>query len=148
MIVDSGNRTEFDTGAVRDLGSGKGRCDLLPLREVAEYIGDVVLDAIASFQETNDTAFLYDALYETDMFTDEASAILEVAIHFEEGCNKYGERNWEKGIPVHRYIDSAIRHYLKYLRGDDDERHDRAFFWNILCCIWEINRKCKLGGQQ
>lgn len=30
MIKDSGERTEFSTGAVRDMHSGKGRYDLLP----------------------------------------------------------------------------------------------------------------------
>lgn len=30
MIKDSGDRTEFSTGAVRDMHSGKGRMDLLP----------------------------------------------------------------------------------------------------------------------
>lgn len=30
MIKDSGDRTKFNSGAVRDLGAGKGRCDLLP----------------------------------------------------------------------------------------------------------------------
>lgn len=30
MIKDSGARHEFDTGAVRDMPEGKGRCDLLP----------------------------------------------------------------------------------------------------------------------
>ena len=29
-IQDSGNRREFETGAVRDMQEGKGRCDLLP----------------------------------------------------------------------------------------------------------------------
>ena len=30
-IKDSGNRSEFPTGAVRDLSHGKGRMDLLPM---------------------------------------------------------------------------------------------------------------------
>lgn len=30
MLKDSGNRREFETGAVRDMQEGKGRCDLLP----------------------------------------------------------------------------------------------------------------------
>lgn len=30
-ILDSGNRTEFETGAVRDVQQGKGRFDLMPL---------------------------------------------------------------------------------------------------------------------
>jgi hypothetical protein len=70
---------------------------------------------------------------------------LEVAIHFEEGAKKYGENNWQKGIPVHCYIDSAVRHYLKFLRGDKDEPHDRAFCWNILCAIWTCKHKPELN---
>ena len=31
MIKDSGERTEFETGAVRDMHTGKGRYDLLPM---------------------------------------------------------------------------------------------------------------------
>lgn len=31
MIKDSGTRRQFDSGAVRDVGEGKGRCDLLPM---------------------------------------------------------------------------------------------------------------------
>lgn len=36
MIKDSGERTEFATGAVRDMHAGKGRNDLLPLNAVME----------------------------------------------------------------------------------------------------------------
>ena len=75
----------------------------------------------------------------------EQCAFLEVAKHFEEGAKKYGEDNWQKGIPTHCYIDSAVRHYLKWLRGDNDEPHDRAFVWNILCCIWTCIHKPKLN---
>ena len=32
ILKDSGTRTEFDTGAVRDAQEGKGRMDLLPMR--------------------------------------------------------------------------------------------------------------------
>ena len=35
-ILDSGERTEFATGAVRDLHEGKGRMDLLPWRAIIE----------------------------------------------------------------------------------------------------------------
>ena len=30
-IKDSGERTQFNSGAVRDMHEGKGRCDLLPM---------------------------------------------------------------------------------------------------------------------
>lgn len=36
QIKDSGNRTEFVTGAVRDIHEGKGRMDLLPWRAIIE----------------------------------------------------------------------------------------------------------------
>ena len=67
---------------------------------------------------------------------DVCTMLLELSKHYEDGCLKYGERNWEKGIPLHCFIDSGVRHYLKFLRGDDDERHDRAFFWNMYGAIW------------
>lgn len=35
-ILDSGDRTEFSTGAVRDLSEGKGRMDLIPWMAVIE----------------------------------------------------------------------------------------------------------------
>ena len=62
------------------------------------------------------------------------NTLLEVSMHYKNGTLKYGERNWEKGIPLHSYIDSATRHFLKYIGGYDDERHDLAFIWNLLCC--------------
>ena len=63
---------------------------------------------------------------------------------YEDGAIKYGERNWEKGIDLHSYIDSAVRHFLKYLDGWDDEPHDRAFIWNILGAIWTLNHHLEL----
>ena len=74
-------------------------------------------------------------------FKSKYDAFLELAIHFEEGAKKYSDNNWKKGIPVERYLDSAVRHYCKFKRGDTDERHDRAFLWNILCCYWTMTCK-------
>lgn len=141
-IKDSGERTEFETGAVRDMRSGKGRCDLMPLEVVSELMDDVVIRDIANFQKSNDYRELLDALlhFADDHNWSLCNMMLEVAIHFEDGAKKYGENNWQKGIPVWCYIDSAVRHYLKFLRGDNDERHDRAFVWNLLCAIWEVKR--------
>lgn len=147
MIKDSGNRRTFKTGAVRDMQEGKGRCDLLPLCEVADYLENPVITQIAEFTTVNDIDRLYDAL---DVFIllrewDKETMILEVAKHFEEGANKYGDNNWRKGLPVKCFIDSALRHYLKWSRGDNDEPHDRAFCWNILCAIWTIRNLPELN---
>lgn len=138
VIKDSGNRTEFPTGAVRDIQEGKGRCDLMPLDILSAILDDVVLENIHKFQESGDETWLYDAIFECDLFENYADMCLELAVHFEDGAKKYGENNWQKGIPVARYIDSGVRHYLKHLRGDTDERHDRAFVWNMVCAIWEV----------
>lgn len=144
-IKDSGDRTQFETGAVRDMREGKGRCDLMPLKVVASYVGDDGIDPVLSyiddFQKCGETWALYNAIaYFDELHWDNCyTMLLEVAKHFEEGAKKYGENNWQKGIPVHCYIDSAVRHYLKWLRGDTDEPHDRAFVWNLMCCIWEVD---------
>lgn len=149
-IKDSGERREFQSGAVRDCAEGKGRCDLLPLDVVADLLDSVysstcanVLRDIGKYMADRDEKHLYRALkffacirewsYET--------MALEYAKHLEEGAKKYAERNWEKGIPAHCYIDSAVRHLLKYMRGDTDEPHDRAFVWNMFGLIWTMKHK-------
>lgn len=154
MILDSGNRREFSTGAVRDIQEGKGRCDLIPL-DVAAMVPDCwdewhkeVLRSICYFQQTGAYGYLLGALtcFGSHAYADPQTMLLEVAIHFEEGAKKYGENNWQKGIPVKRYIDSAVRHYLKFLRGDKDEPHDRAFCWNIMCSIWTCKHMPELNN--
>ena len=94
MIKDSGERTEFASGAVRDMSTGKGRMDLLPWL-----------------------------------------AIMEVSKHCEAGAIKYGEHNVDKGIPLHSFYDSALRHIAKHVSGQTDERHDLAAAWNVLWAI-------------
>ena len=148
MIKDSGNRREYETGAVRDNAEGKGRCDLLPLDVVmglllyTEEVNDSEIEILSCIEHYKNKAgipLLYRALdlfIRADDYVTTVDAILEVSKHFEEGAAKYGENNWQKGIPESSYIDSAVRHYLKWLRGDDDERHDCAFMWNIMCPIW------------
>ncbi len=147
MISDSGNRTEFTTGAVRDIQEGKGRCDLLPLDVIGNLSCEIVIQEIAEFVKTQDAKFLYNSLH---TFIDTKilninTAIIELSKHFEEGAIKYGEYNWQKGIPYSRYIDSAVRHYLKFLRDDTDERHGRAFMWNIVCLIWTVENKPEMN---
>ena len=156
-IKDSGERSEFSTGAVRDIQRGKGRCDLMPLDVVSDlYLIEFgqddhahkVIGNIYRFTQTGDCLHLHNALAEfldESDFTTWSDMLLGVAKHFEEGAEKYGENNWQKGLPVKCYINSAIRHYLKWLRGDDDEPHDRAFCWNIMCAIWTCKHKPELN---
>ena len=149
LIKDSGERQEFSTGAVRDIQTGKGRCDLMPLDIVSEFMTikpeKDYLSYIADFQETENYESLIGAAasFADKYFADRETAVLEYAIQLENGAIKYGPRNWQKGIPLDRYVDSGIRHYMKHLRGDNDERHDRAALWNMLCGAW--TRKHHIG---
>ena len=156
-ILDSGTRREFATGAVRDITEEKGRCDLLPLDVVAALFEDSVLEHLHHFQTNGKMEDLARALgsfcaqqYKGDKYT----MLLEVSRHYADGCKKYGEDNWKKGIPLKSYIDSSTRHYLKHRRGDTDEPHERAFVWNILSAIWtcehhpELNDYAKKEAEQ
>lgn len=91
MIQDSGERREFDTGAVRDMAEGKG-----------------------------------------DMISLPWESVLRLSKHYEAGAKKYGRWNYQKGIPVSSFMDSAMRHLSKYLCGADDEDHLSAAVFNIL----------------
>ena len=104
IIKDSGERTEFSSGAVRDMHAGKGRMDLLPL-----------------------------------------TAIIELSKHCEEGAMKYGEHNVDKGIPQHSFVDSGMRHLVKYMRGDMDENHLRAACWNLMWALEQSITKPELN---
>lgn len=146
-IKNSGNRTEFRTGAVRDIQEDKGRCDLLPLGVVAGLLKNIeenkVLMLINKFMKSGEEELLYETI---ELFAKMKNwtipeCLLEVSMHYKQGAEKYGERNWEKGIPLHSYIDSGIRHFLKYIDGQIDEPHDRAFVWNMLGAIWTVENK-------
>jgi hypothetical protein len=60
-------------------------------------------------------------------------AELLVACVYEEGGKKYADRNWESGIPISRFIDSARRHLAKYVAGFRDEPHLSMALWNLMC---------------
>lgn len=63
------------------------------------------------------------------------AAIKRIADVYERGAIKYAERNWEKGIPISRCIDSALRHVFQYLDGQRDEDHLAQAAWNLLACM-------------
>lgn len=73
-----------------------------------------------------------------------ARALKRLAVHFELGAQKYGDRNWEKGQPLSRYVDSALRHLFSHLRGERDEDHSAAAAWNLLC-LMDSEERIKSG---
>lgn len=163
-LLDSGAREEFESGAVREITDGKGRFDLLPLSNVADVIAHyyrgadslqniqehreakAVLKHMDAFIRTKEIRCLYVVLKHFANFKDTIiyDIVFDAAYQYEDGAKKYSDRNWEKGMPTHRYVDSAMRHFIKLLRGDTDEPHDRAFVWNIFSLLWTLENKPEL----
>lgn len=158
-LIDNGTRRVYSSGAIREDGAGKGRCDLLPIDVLSILCGrmapshgteSIIFMFINNFKNTKNVNYLYSAIecfcgtYYDNIYT----GFLDVSIHYEEGAKKYGDNNWKKGLPLHRYIDSAIRHFLKFLKEDVDEPHGRAFLWNIIGAIWTFENKPELDDIQ
>jgi hypothetical protein len=61
-----------------------------------------------------------------------------LAIHYERGAKKYSDRNWEKGLPLSRHLNSAMRHLQDYLEGDRSEDHLSACAWNTFCIVHDL----------
>ena len=102
-LQDSGERRAFTSGAVRDIAEGKGRCDLLPLSVISEYMPNPILEQIGNFiadgnpEEPVERLKTYFSMKGFPMGVVNtaqriANTLLEVAKHYEAGCDKYGER--------------------------------------------------------
>jgi hypothetical protein len=62
-------------------------------------------------------------------------AVRRLAIQLENGAKKYDDRNWERGQPLCRFLDSALRHVFQILEGCEDEDHAAAALYNIAAFI-------------
>jgi hypothetical protein len=71
-------------------------------------------------------------------------SILALAQHFEVGANKYADRNWEHGIPLSRFTDSALRHTFQFMDGAGGEDHLLAAAWNLMAA-WATRDRIQKG---
>ena len=69
-----------------------------------------------------------------------SKALERLAILLERGAKKYGERNWEKGQPISRYLDSATRHLHRAAQGMEDEDHLIQAAWNCMAAVETLGR--------
>jgi hypothetical protein len=94
LVNDSGERTAFESGMVRDTSSGK----------------------------TDYTLIVDGPMLE------------RWAIHLTKRAVKYSKRNWMQAngpAELERFMESAMRHFLQWFRGDTDEDHASAVFFNV-----------------
>ena len=59
-------------------------------------------------------------------------ALREIARIYEAGAMAYGVRNYERGMPLIRFLDSALRNICKCIEGKSDENHAAQAAWNIM----------------
>ena len=77
-------------------------------------------------RDTNEGKARYDLVYEP-MLTRWAELMAR-------GAEKYGENNWmlaNSEEEMTRFKASAARHFVQWLRGDVDEDHASAVFFNV-----------------
>lgn len=55
--------------------------------------------------------------------------------HTTLGALKYGNGNWEKGMPTLSYLESVDRHLASYMEGDRSEDHLAAIIFGIQGCM-------------
>lgn len=63
---------------------------------------------------------------------------------YQRGAVKYDENNWRKAqseTEIKRFIASAWRHFIQWIRGDQDEDHAIAVIWNIIAYEWHTQHK-------
>lgn len=69
-----------------------------------------------------------------------------------EGSHKYGDFNWEKGMPVNDILNHAIRHIYLFLSGDTSEDHLGHATWNLMAAchsheLWHHLNEGTLRGE-
>ena len=71
-------------------------------------------------------------------------ALIRLAKRLQAGADKYGDRNWENGIPTSRCFSSAFRHLLQAMIGDTSEDHLAAVLFNV-SAIMHFQHEIKHG---
>lgn len=54
---------------------------------------------------------------------------------YARGALKYGEHNWQKGMPFTRVLASLLRHAYAYIEGERTEDHLAAVAWNAFALM-------------
>lgn len=152
-----GEDESFQSGAVRDSRTGKGRFDLISAFAMQRVVSRNSMWQIEPrlMTEEQDRCALGDAMgylyqwlnYRQEDDLDMAAwrlieslggfpkAMRHVAVVYENGAKKYADRNWEKGMPIMRCFDSAARHLTQALGGDQDEDHRGHALWNVMAIM-------------
>lgn len=71
-------------------------------------------------------------------------ALERLAAWLRDGAKKYGDRNWEAGMPSERTLASLLRHILKFMQGERSEDHLAAIMCNAMFLL-DLDEKVRRG---
>lgn len=134
---DSGQREDFVTGARRDTQDDKPQFGLIPLEtldELQQQLGGAPVDVDCG----NGPIFDWDKGYTRPDLIPELM-LNRLAGLYGRGAMKYGDNNWQMGIPMSRVKESLWRHWVLWLFGDTSEDHLAAVIWNATTLMWTEN---------
>ena len=58
-----------------------------------------------------------------------------------KGARRYGDKNWEKGMPQEVFKESAARHYVAWMMNKEDEDHAAQLIFNVMAWIHFRDKK-------
>ncbi len=167
MIQDSGVRTRYESGMVRDTTEGKIKPALmLPVGLEDDFLA--LFNSIESswYREKRDVGVgVSEILADRKEIENDPDVVcpwlianmikyagisfnemmLRLARQYTDGALKYGERNWEKaGNDIEAYNrvwESAYRHWFLFMLGNSEEDHLAASIFNILAIYFILEKK-------
>ena len=75
--------------------------------------------------------------------------IAAVACILGMGANKYGDRNWEKGMAWSRPYGALLRHLFSWWEGEDkDPESGHSHLWHVACNVFFLIAYQKRGVGQ
>lgn len=135
ITKDSGQRQEFETGAMRDSDAGKMPFDKLSKKAVIglfeRSLGHVfTVPIVTTPPDLRDPVTYAPDNVRRDLIPE--YALNRIALKFGQGERKYGANNWTKGIHLARTFASACRHVFLWKWGDTSEDHLAAAIVNLI----------------
>lgn len=125
----------FDSPAPRDLELEKLLDEKMRVSQIGQFqtkdSGERVAFDSGMVRDTQDGKPRYDLI--------PLAPLQRLAELYARGSEKYGDRNWQKANSqdeLERFLASAFRHFIQYLKGDRDEDHGIAVVWNIFAALW------------
>lgn len=67
-------------------------------------------------------------------------AMRRLAKVYYEGAQRYGDVNWQKGIPSSNLINHAVNHLMLWLEGNRDEDHLAKVVWGMFTLMYNESK--------